>query len=181
MAKKQDAKKNAPVELDKQQCPICSQKALSLRESEQEIPYFGKVFLFSMTCSSCHYHKSDIEAAEKKEPCRYTFEVSGKDDLNVRVVKSAEATLKIPHIVTVESGPDSEGYISNVEGVIERVKKIIEMVKEDDEDLAAKKKAKNLLKKLMKVIWGEESLKIIIEDPTGNSAIISERAVKTKL
>ncbi len=180
MAKKETAK-DAPVELAKQMCPVCSQNTLTLRESEQEIPYFGWVYLFSMTCSNCHYHKSDIEAAEKKEPCRYTFEVNGKDDLNVRIVKSAEATLKIPHIVTVESSHGSEGYISNVEGVIERVKKVIEMAKEDEEDLSAKKKAKNLLKKLMKVLWGTESIKIIIEDPTGNSAILSERAVKTKL
>jgi C4-type Zn-finger protein len=38
-----------------------------------------------------------------------------------------------------------------------------------------------MLKKINRVLWGSDSIKIIIEDPTGNSAIISEKAVKGKL
>jgi C4-type Zn-finger protein len=34
---------------------------------------------------------------------------------------------------------------------------------------------------LGRVMWGQESLKMTIEDPTGNSAIISDKAVKGKL
>ena len=56
----------------------------------------------------------------------------------------------------------------------------IEVAKESEEDDEDKKKAKNLLKKLMKIMWGQEKQKIIIEDPTGNSAIISDKAVKSK-
>ena len=44
-----------------------------------------------------------------------------------------------------------------------------------------KKKAKNMLKKLNKAMWGQEKLKLIIEDPHGNSAIIDEKAKKSKL
>ncbi len=182
MAKKKTTKsKSAPVELVGQLCPVCAKKTLILRESEQEIPYFGRVYIFSMSCSNCKYHKADLEAEEKKEPCKYTLEVSGKEDLNIRVVKSSGAAVKIPQVITIESGPASQGYITNVEGVINRVKNVIEQVKEDEDDAAVRKKAKNLLKKLMKVSWGSEKIKIIIEDPTGNSAIISEKAVKSKL
>ena len=38
-----------------------------------------------------------------------------------------------------------------------------------------------MLKKIQKIMWGEENSKITIEDPSGNSAIISEKAVKSKL
>ena len=38
-----------------------------------------------------------------------------------------------------------------------------------------------MVKKLQNVLWGEEKLKITIEDPSGNSAIISEKAKRTKL
>ena len=38
-----------------------------------------------------------------------------------------------------------------------------------------------MLKKLWKVECGDEKLKIIIEDPSGNSAIISEKAKVEKL
>lgn len=168
-------------ELKNQVCPICGKKALTLRESGMDIPYFGKVFLFSMSCFECKYSKADVEAAEQKEPCKYTFEVSSEDDLKVRFIKSSFATVKIPHVVTIESGPGSEGFITNIEGLLQRVKKVIESARDSEEDPAAKKKAKNMLKKLQKVIWGKEKLKIILEDPTGNSAIISDKAVKSKL
>ena len=168
-------------ELKNQPCPMCMKKKLTLTEDESEIPYFGKLYLFSMTCSNCRYHKSDVEAIEKKEPVKYTFEINGEDDLKVRVVKSSTATIKIPHVTTIESGPASIGYVTNIEGILNRVKRILESTRESEEDNNAKKKIKNLLKKLQKVLWGNEKLKIIVEDPSGNSAIISEKAVKSKL
>ena len=170
-----------PNQLANQVCPICKKKTLTLMEDEQEIPYFGKIYLFSMNCSNCNYHKADVEAAERKDPCKYTFEINGEQDLNVRVVKSSEAIVKLPFIMTIEPGPSSNGYITNVEGILSRVKNAIETARDSEEDNNAKKKAKNMLKKLQKVMWGQEKLKLIIEDPSGNSAIISERAVKGKL
>lgn len=162
-------------------CPICKKKKLTLMESEQEIPFFGKVFIFSMNCSNCKYHKADIESAERKEPCKYSFEINGEEDLKVRVVKSSEATVKLPFIMTIEPGPSSNGYVTNIEGILNRVEHAIETARDGEEDKDAKKRAKNMLKKLQKVMWGQEKLKITLEDPSGNSAIISEKAVKGKL
>jgi len=167
-------------EINNQPCPICSKNKLTLREEEIEVPHFGKVFVFSMTCDGCKYRKSDIEPVDTKEPVKYTFEVNSEDDLNVKIVKSGQAKIKIPHIITIESGPASEGYITNIEGLLERVKKAVESAVDED-DASAKKKAKNMIKKLNKVIFGKEKIKIIIEDPSGNSAILSDNAVKSKL
>ncbi len=168
-------------ELKKQLCPICHKKTLTLREEEKDIPYFGKCFLFSMSCDSCKYNKADIEATEKHEASKYTLEVSEEKDMKIRIIKSGNGTVKIPHVTTITPGPSSEGYITNVEGLLEKVKKPIEQLRDGAEDPKEKKKAKNLLKKLQRVMWGREKLKIIIEDPTGNSAIISDKAVKSKL
>lgn len=162
-------------------CPLCHKKTLVLMEKETEVPYFGKLFLFSMTCSNCRYHKSDIEAAERKEPCKYTFEISSEKDMKVRLVKSAEATVKIPHIATITPGPASQGFVTNIEGILNRIKYQIETARDTAEDNDDKKKAKNLLKKLLKITWGQEKQKIIIEDPSGNSAIISDKAEKSGL
>lgn len=152
-----------------------------MTEGASEVPFFGRLFLFSMHCSNCHYHKADVEAAEPKEGARYTFEVSGKDDLSVRVVRSSEGTIKIPHVGSLEPGVNAEGFVSNIEGVIEKFKKQVELLRDTAEEDEDKKKAKNLLKRLQNVLWGSEKLKIIIEDPTGNSAIISEKAAREKL
>ena len=167
--------------VDGEQCPMCHQKTLSLMEDETEIPYFGKVFLFSMNCKNCKYHIADVESAEQKEPAKYIFELSKVDDLNVRVVKSGSATVKIPHVTEITPGPASNGFVSNIEGILNRVKSAIETARDSEEGEDAKQKAKNLLKKLFRARCGEEKLKIIIEDPTGNSAIISDKAVKEKL
>ena len=39
-------------ELSGQECPICHEKALTLREQKKEVPYFGDVYLFSMSCNN---------------------------------------------------------------------------------------------------------------------------------
>jgi zinc finger protein len=171
----------APSIIKGEECPICHNKTLTLMESETDVPFFGKTYLFSMSCSSCSYHKADVEAEETKEPCKYTLDIDSEKDMKIRVVKSSNATVKIPHVGSIEPGEASNGYITNVEGVLQRMKKIIEVMRDDSEDEDDKKKAKNLLKKLLKVMWGQEKLKLIIEDPSGNSAIISEKVVKSKL
>lgn len=163
-------------------CPVCLEKKLTLTEDEMEIPFFGKTFVFSMHCEACSFHKSDIEAAEMKDPCKLTFNIEKEEDMNVRVVKSSEATIRVPQLrMTVSPGPASEGFISNIEGILNRFEKVIEDEKENSEEDETKTTAKNLLKKIRKVKWGEMPLKIVIEDPSGNSAIISDRTQIEKL
>ncbi|HLP79981.1 MAG TPA: ZPR1 zinc finger domain-containing protein [Acidobacteriota bacterium] len=164
-------------------CPICNKKTLTLMDSTREIPFFGLVHLFSMTCSNqdCKYHKADVEPAEEREPCSITFTISSEADMNVRVVKSAGATVKLPRILTMESSELSNGYISNIEGLLNRAKKVLEEVRDTAEDDDDRRKAKNLLKKIQDIMWGREELTITIEDPTGCSAIISDKAVVKKM
>jgi zinc finger protein len=168
-------------ELSGQVCPVCQTKNLTLNEAEDDIPYFGKVSIFSMTCSNCKFHKADIESVEPREPARYSIEVSGDADCKIRIVKSSQATVKIPYITTIEPGVAANGYITNVEGLLSRVKHQLESVRDDAEDKEDQKKAKNMLKKLSRTLYGSEKLKIIIEDPSGNSAIISDKAVVEKM
>ena len=169
-------------ELKNQPCPACKENTLTLSEQEYNIPHFGKCFLMSMHCSNCHYHISDVEAETQQDPIKITFTIQNKKDLDARVIKSSEATIKIPQIkASMEPVTNSIGFITNVEGLLNKFKKIIEEQRDNAEDPSIRKKAKNLLKKLWKVELGEEELKIIIEDPSGNSAIISDKAEKSKL
>ena len=138
--------------------------------------------MFSMSCTSCDFYKSDVEASTFKDPCSITFEVESEKDMQVRLVKSSTATIKIPGLrMSVTPGPASLGYVSNIEGMLNKFKSIIEKERDSSDDKDVRKKAKNLLKKLRKAMWGEAKLKIIIEDPSGNSAIISDRTVVKKL
>ncbi len=174
-------KDDMPEVITGQMCPMCQHNALSLMEHEVEVPYFGKLLVFSMDCDNCKYHKADVEALEAKDPSKYTLEINSEEDMKVRVIKSSNATIKIPYITTIEPGIASNGYVTNIEGIFNRIKNIVEHQRDSDEDEEMKNKAKNMLKKIQKIMWGHEPAKIIIEDPTGNSAIISEKAVFEKM
>ncbi len=163
-------------------CPVCGKKTLTLTEDELDIPFFGKTAAFGMNCKSCGFNKSDVEAIEPKEPVKVTFTTESDKDMKVRIVKSSEASVKIPQMrMSMDPGPGSIGFVTNIEGLLGKFKKIIEEQRDLAEDPAVKKSAKNLLKKLWKVECGDVPLKIVIEDPSGNSAIISEKAKIEKL
>ena len=170
-----------PSVISGETCPVCSTKNLSLTEREDDIPYFGKVSLFSMTCTSCKFHKADVESLEHHDPAKISIEVSGEADMKIRIVKSSNAKVKIPYIADIEPGEAANGYVTNVEGLLKRVKQQVEAIRDTDEDPAVVKKAKNILKKINRVMWGDEKTKIIIEDPSGNSAILHDKAVTEKL
>jgi zinc finger protein len=172
---------DAPDVLNGQPCPICHKNALTLMERQTEVPYFGNLLVFSMSCRECKFHKADVECTTQKDPCKYTLEIQKEDDIKARIIKGSQATVKIPHITTITPGPASNGYVTNVEGIFNRVKHQIEHARDAAEDNAEKKKAKNLLKKITKIMWGQEKQKIIIEDPSGNSAIIHDRVEVKKL
>jgi len=145
-----------PEVLSGQHCVFCGQDTLTLTEQKKEVPYFGELYVFSMSCSSCKYHKADVESIERRDPTRFTLEVSNEEDLKIRIVKSSAATVKVPHVTTIEPGEAANGYVTNVEGILRRVKHAIEIARdaaEEDEDVT---KAKNLLKKINKVLFGSE-------------------------
>ena len=163
--------------LEKQPCPMCHNNTLTLREAARDIPFFGMCFIFSMDCESCDYHMADVEVEGAGKPVKFRLEIESEEDLNIRVIKSSTAKIKIPRLVEISPGPISNGYVTNIEGILNRVKKVIE-AQRNDEDANIRKKAKNQLKKIQRVIWGREKLTLILEDPKGNSAIVSDKVKK---
>lgn len=172
-----------------EQCPYCHCKTLTLTEDEVDVPFFGMCYVFSMSCSNCKYSKADVEAQEERAPSKHEFTVQSDEDLNVRVVRSSEGTITIGKYGSIEPGEGAEGFVSNVQGVIERFKRVVESRKlkpeelEDasEEDVAAHEKARDVVKKLSRVLMGSDKLTLTIEDPTGNSAIVSDKTKVTPL
>lgn len=172
--------------LEGETCPFCNNATLTLTEDDVDVPFFGRCYVFSMSCTSCKYSKADIESEETREPSKHEFVVNGDEDLKVRVIRSSEGMIRVGTFGTIEPGENAEGFISNVEGVIERFKKVVEgqklkpeeMDDASDEDLANHERAREAVKKLNRVLMGSDKLTLAIEDPTGNSAIISD---KTKI
>ncbi len=162
-------------------CPVCGQKSLRTIINETEIPYLGKILLYTSVCSNCGYRHNDVILLDQKRPVRIEFKASGPEDLKVRVIRSSNAKISISEIgVDIEPVLNGESFISDIEGVLFRILNIMsQLLKDSNED--KKKIIIEKMKKIAKMRNGIDSLTFIVEDPSGNSAIISERAKITYL
>ena len=163
-------------------CPVCKIRgSLEVKTKTEEIPYFGEIMESTIKCVECGFKHSDIICLEVKEPVRYVLKIN-KNKLKVRVVKSQSATINIPELgLKVEPGPQSQGYVSNVEGVLERFEKAVKTALSWAEEEESKKNAEKILEDMEKVKNGNKTVTLIIEDPFGHSLIEDEKAMKEKL
>lgn len=162
-------------------CPLCHND-LVMTWQRDEIPYFGEIMYISAKCQ-CSFRFADTMLLSSKEPMRYELLVETQEDLNARVIRSTSGTIRIPEMgITIEPGAVSESYITNVEGVMQRVQSVLmtasRWVQEDEEKFA---RSKELLCMLEEVLESKNKITVIIEDPLGNSAIISKNVIATKL
>ena len=168
--------------LEGQPCPVCLKETLTLSETHTEIPHFGRIFILSMNCDECGFKKSDVECEDEKEPVRLEFEISSIEDLSTRFVKSSEAHLFFPALkIDIEPGINAEGYVANLEKTLDDLLAILNSQKEEEEDGAKRKKVRKIVDQILDVKEGKGTLTIVVEDPTGISAILSEKTKKAPL
>ena len=157
-------------------CPLCESE-LTLYWTSEEIPYFGEVMYLTSQCQ-CGHRYTDVFSLTEKEPARYEFHAESQSDLNVRVIRSNRGIIKLPELgITIDPGTTSESFISNIEGVLKRVQKVLQMLLRDEEK---RERAEELLNQIDE-IYKNVKLTVIIDDPTGNSAILSKNTKKTLL
>ena len=162
-------------------CPVCAKTTLSIKEVPYEVPYFGQILIITMQCSTCGFSHRDVINLSVHEPTRYEVTIENVEDLSIRVVRSSSATIRIPELgIHVEPGPLAEGFVSNVEGLLERVKNIVMGLKMSTEDPKEREKYEGFLKKVQNARDGKTKFTVILEDPLGNSAIISEKKEKVR-
>lgn len=162
------------------ECPLCSSR-IPIKWYFDKIPYFEEILCISSTCE-CGFRYSDIMLLSQKEPVQYEFSVSSAEDLNTRVVRSSSGSIYIPELgVDIEPGALSEAFISNVEGVLDRVEEVVIVARSWVETEEQKRKAEEVLSKITAIKKGEKTMTLIIKDPLGNSAIVSDKAKKRAL
>ncbi|MHC1588551.1 MAG: ZPR1 zinc finger domain-containing protein [Methermicoccaceae archaeon] len=160
-------------------CPSCSRE-LSVVWRQESLPYFGDVMMVSALCE-CGFRIADTMLLESKGPMRCVLKLTSQDDLNIRVVRSSSCTVLLPELgVKIEPGAHCEAFVSNVEGVLSRVESVLVAserwsTQESDEDRA--ERCRQLLRTIERIRSGEEDMTLVLEDPMGNSAIVSPRAV----
>jgi zinc finger protein len=160
-------------------CPYCEREIQYLYQTEN-IPYFSDILIVSGRCE-CGYRHADTMVLTGGEPARWEIRVEGPEDLNARVVRSSSGTMRIPELgVAIDPGPACEGFVSNVEGVLERINDVVAGVlawAEGEE----RENALVLRTRIELAREGSLPFTLSVEDPTGNSAIVSRKAMKTPI
>jgi len=157
-------------------CPVCQTEINYLYQTD-EIPYFSEILIISALCPSCGYRLADTQILRNSEPTRWELGIGTPDDMMIRVIRSTNGTITIPELgVRIDPGPACEGFISNVEGVLDRIgnvlKNLLSWAETDDE----RERICCLQESLAKVKEGKLAVTLVIEDLSGNSAIIADRA-----
>mgnify|MGYP006290837763 CR=1 FL=1 len=154
-------------------CPACNKSTFKVIQKTDTIPHFGEVLETFASCESCGYKTNDILPLEKHEPVDRKIEINS-DVLEWRIVKSKFCTIEFPELgITIEPGPGSEAYISNIEGLINRTIEALsrskKVVKNKD------KEVDEIVSKLEDIKQGKGKLTLKIKDKTGQSKIITNK------
>ena len=153
-------------------CPLCRRGELRLSYAEDDIPGFGRLLLLTYKCEGCGYKSNDLIPVKAREPASYKVKIEGVEDLKVKVVRASSGFVEIPELgVEIKPGPASEGYVTNVEGLLARVEEAASTLQGDRE---AEGSLKGFLEKLKRAMDGAEAFTVIVKDPLGSSALVSE-------
>lgn len=158
-------------------CPVCNEEVEYLYQTDN-IPYFSDIIIIRALCNKCGYRYVDTQVLTSQAPGRQEFCIDTPDDLVVRVVRSMQGVVMIPELgVRIDPGPACEGFVSNVEGVLDRVTGVVDGIIACGNE-AERENAGKFLGTVAAVKRGELPVTLIIDDPSGNSAIISEKTKK---
>ncbi|MHC1610700.1 MAG: ZPR1 zinc finger domain-containing protein [Candidatus Methanospirareceae archaeon] len=155
----------------KEKCPICGAES-ELHCVPYEIPFFGEIMIFTAVCASCGLRSTDVMVLSEEKRRRCEMVVSSAEDVNAIVVRSSSGTIEIPELGVSVEPKSGEAFISTVEGVLNRVENVVKMLSKDSR---SKKRADEVLKQIEEIKSGKASMTLIIDDPTGNSAIIPDK------
>ncbi|MHB8605194.1 MAG: ZPR1 zinc finger domain-containing protein [Thermoplasmatota archaeon] len=164
-------------------CPACRATGLRVKSIRHELPYFGECLETVVQCDHCSFRHADFMVLGDKEPSRFTLKIESAEDLGTRVVRSNSATFRVPELgFTAEPTPRSEAFVSNIEGVLERVRNVLLIARRvHDDDPAKMAVVDERLEHLARILALESPATVILEDPLGNSRILSERAEREAL
>lgn len=164
-------------------CPACRAPGLKLSTLKHDVAYFGECLETVLLCDACGFRHTDFLILNQKEPTRVTLAVRSMEDLDVRVVRANSATIRVPEVgFLAEPTPRSEAFVSNVQGILDRIRDVLltaRSIYHDEEESVRVVDEK--LEILAAIESGERAATLILDDPFGNSAIVSERAERRAL
>ncbi|MGC8571443.1 ZPR1 zinc finger domain-containing protein [Caldivirga sp.] len=153
------------------ECPVCRNKTLGIRGVVYNTPYFGRILLEVMNCSTCGFRYMNITYLDSKGPVKLTYRVTDRVDVErTWIIRSAEAKIYSPDLgFTLSPGSAGEAMITPLEGLIYRLIEYAEAMKGLEGE--AEERRRMFIREATDALNGLREFTIVIEDPTGNSII----------
>jgi len=162
-------------------CPACGSE-IRIVHHRLDIPHFPDLLLVSIACEACGYRHTDTIILGEGEPVRWSVRVEEPADLAIRVARSTTATIRIPELgLAVEPGTACEGFVTNIEGVLARFEQAVGTVLANPESEDERAAALRVLETIGAAREVAFPFTLILEDPAGNSVLVSEKAEKMLL
>ena len=163
-----------------QRCPACDGQSFVMSQTQYEVEHFGAVLLCVSRCGRCGYRRDDVITLTNREAVELRAKISSIEDLNPRVIKSGTATVTIPEFdATITPGPYSEGYISNVEGILAKIEDALTFMLGTAKGRHLKR-GEAMLRRMREARDAKPRFTLVIQDPMGNSAIVSTDPKKVR-
>ncbi|WP_214041162.1 ZPR1 zinc finger domain-containing protein [Methanoculleus sp.] len=162
-------------------CPACGDE-IRIVHHRLEIPHFPDLLLVAIACDTCGYRHTDTIILGESDPVRWTVRVEEPGDLAIRVARSTTGTIEIPELgLAVEPGTACEGFVTNIEGILSRFEQAVETILANPESEGERAAALRMQETIGAAREVAFPFTVIIEDPSGNSALVSEKAEKMLL
>lgn len=162
-------------------CPACGGE-IRIVHHRLDIPHFPDILLVSIACDACGFRHTDTIILGEGDPVRWTVRVEEPGDLAIRVAWSMTGKIEIPELgLAVEPGTACEGFVTNIEGVLSRFEQAVETILANPESEDERAAALRMVETIAAAREVAFPFTVILEDPAGNSALVSEKAEKMLL
>ncbi|XP_065827417.1 zinc finger protein ZPR1-like [Oscarella lobularis] len=157
-------------------CPSC-QSAAQNRMKTVDIPHFKEVIIMALTCDNCGYKSNEVKSgggvAEKGSRLELTLTII--EDLSRDVLKSETASVVIPAMDLEIQSRSVGGRFTTIEGLVVEIRDELKNLHPfgfgDSAVGSIHEKLQSAANQLDRIATGEWMVKIVIDDPAGNSYI----------
>merc|ERR1719454_2197638 len=162
-------------------CTNCGKPAVC-RMKQVQIPFFKEVTIMAVSCDHCGYRSNEVKAGGGIEPKgkKHILKIRTKEDLARDILKSDMASIQIPELEWDIGMGCLAGKFTTLEGILKDLK--TNLIDKnpfnigDNLDDDEKKKYETFKENVVKILNLEMDATFILDDPSGNSYILSLEA-----
>nr|BAK02748.1 predicted protein [Hordeum vulgare subsp. vulgare] len=159
-------------------CMYCHEQGTT-RLLLTRIPFFKDIILMAFSCPHCGYRSNEIQSGGVIQEKGKIFELKvRKEDLNRQIVKSDNASMRIPELDFEIGSSTQKGTMKTIEGFLRQSIEVLSEGQDERRKIDPETTAKidAFLQRLERCANGEEEFTIIIDDPAGNSYLENPNA-----